>query len=190
MHRSAERLDQGLRVDSSRLRSGPAMLAIRRSSCCGWSASLCLAFCRRIRRLASRSPMCVSGQPPSTRGSPSNPTKPSNTPCSSRRVPSGIVLDLEGVTLDAGLEGLPARIGTDDPYIAQARVARNRPGVVRRGARGARGSQAAGVLAPTHWKLRTPAGGRHLSCAPGGPDFDPPAADRQRQARDSAPGRG
>ncbi len=45
--------------------------------------------------------------------------------------PERLVLDLEGVTLDAGLEGLPARIGTDDPYIAQARVARNRPGVVR-----------------------------------------------------------
>jgi N-acetylmuramoyl-L-alanine amidase len=45
--------------------------------------------------------------------------------------PERLVLDLEGVTLDAGLEGLPARIGTDDPYIVQARVARNRPGVVR-----------------------------------------------------------
>ena len=45
--------------------------------------------------------------------------------------PERLVLDLEGVTLDARLEGLPARIGTDDPYIAQARVARNRPGVVR-----------------------------------------------------------
>ena len=45
--------------------------------------------------------------------------------------PDRLVLDLEGVTLDAGLEGLPIRIGADDPYIAQARVARNRPGVVR-----------------------------------------------------------
>jgi N-acetylmuramoyl-L-alanine amidase len=45
--------------------------------------------------------------------------------------PERLVLDLEGVTLDAGLEGLSARISTDDPYIAQARVARNRPGVVR-----------------------------------------------------------
>jgi N-acetylmuramoyl-L-alanine amidase len=45
--------------------------------------------------------------------------------------PERLVLDLEGVSLDARLEGLPVRIGTDDPYIAQARVARNRPGVVR-----------------------------------------------------------
>ena len=45
--------------------------------------------------------------------------------------PERLVLDLEGVALDARLEGLPVRIGADDPYIAQARVARNRPGVVR-----------------------------------------------------------
>ena len=45
--------------------------------------------------------------------------------------PERLVLDLEGVALDAGLEALPVRIGADDPYIAQARVARNRPGVVR-----------------------------------------------------------
>jgi len=45
--------------------------------------------------------------------------------------PDRLVLDLEGVTLNGGLEGLPGRVGTDDPYIAQARVARNRPGVVR-----------------------------------------------------------
>lgn len=45
--------------------------------------------------------------------------------------PERLVLDLEGVTLDPVLGSLPARIGTEDPYIAQARVARNRPGVVR-----------------------------------------------------------
>jgi N-acetylmuramoyl-L-alanine amidase len=45
--------------------------------------------------------------------------------------PERLVLDLEGVALDARLEALPARIGVADPYIAQARVARNRPGVVR-----------------------------------------------------------
>jgi N-acetylmuramoyl-L-alanine amidase len=45
--------------------------------------------------------------------------------------PERLVLDLEGVTLDTGLEALPVRVGADDPYIAQARVARNRPGVVR-----------------------------------------------------------
>jgi len=47
------------------------------------------------------------------------------------RNPERLVLDLEGVGLDGGLEGLPARIGPNDPYITQARVARNRPGVVR-----------------------------------------------------------
>ena len=45
--------------------------------------------------------------------------------------PDRLVLDLEGVTLDGGLEALSGRVGTDDPYIVQARVARNRPGVVR-----------------------------------------------------------
>jgi len=45
--------------------------------------------------------------------------------------PERLVLDLEEVVLETGLEALPARIGADDPYIAQARVARNRPGVVR-----------------------------------------------------------
>jgi N-acetylmuramoyl-L-alanine amidase len=45
--------------------------------------------------------------------------------------PERLVLDLEGVALDTKLEALPTRIGAADPYIAQARVARNRPGVVR-----------------------------------------------------------
>jgi N-acetylmuramoyl-L-alanine amidase len=45
--------------------------------------------------------------------------------------PERLVLDLEDVELDAQLEGLTARIGPDDPYISQVRVARNRPGVVR-----------------------------------------------------------
>jgi N-acetylmuramoyl-L-alanine amidase len=45
--------------------------------------------------------------------------------------PERLVVDLENVELSAQLEGLPARIGSDDAFIAQARVARNRPGVVR-----------------------------------------------------------
>jgi len=47
------------------------------------------------------------------------------------RAPERLVLDLEDVTLDAQLEALPGRIGSDDPYIAQIRVARNRSSVVR-----------------------------------------------------------
>ena len=47
------------------------------------------------------------------------------------RAPERLVLDLEDVELDAQLEGLPGRVGPDDPYIAQIRVARNRAGVVR-----------------------------------------------------------
>jgi len=47
------------------------------------------------------------------------------------KAPERLVLDLEGVALDTALGALPVRIGVDDPYIVQARVARNRPGVVR-----------------------------------------------------------
>jgi N-acetylmuramoyl-L-alanine amidase len=47
------------------------------------------------------------------------------------RAPERLVLDLEDVELDAQLEGLPGRVGLDDPYIAHVRVARNRSGVVR-----------------------------------------------------------
>jgi len=47
------------------------------------------------------------------------------------KAPERLVLDLEGVALNTALEALPVRIGADDPYIVQARVARNRPGVVR-----------------------------------------------------------
>lgn len=49
----------------------------------------------------------------------------------SAKGPERLVVDLENVQLSAQLEGLPARIGNDDAYIAQARIARNRPGVVR-----------------------------------------------------------
>ena len=45
--------------------------------------------------------------------------------------PQRLVLDLEGVDLDAELKGLPARVGADDPYILAVRVGVNRPGVVR-----------------------------------------------------------
>ncbi len=47
------------------------------------------------------------------------------------RNPDRLVLDLEDVESSAQLDGLPARVGVDDPYIAQVRVGRNRPGVVR-----------------------------------------------------------
>ena len=47
------------------------------------------------------------------------------------RAPERLVLDLEDVALDAQLEALPGRVGSDDPYIAQIRVARNRSSVVR-----------------------------------------------------------
>lgn len=49
----------------------------------------------------------------------------------SAKNPDRLVLDLQDVELRGQLETLPARIGNDDPFIVQARVARNRPGVVR-----------------------------------------------------------
>jgi len=45
--------------------------------------------------------------------------------------PARLVVDLEGVELDAELKSLPARIGDADPYIQSVRVALNRPGVAR-----------------------------------------------------------
>ncbi|HWH38442.1 MAG TPA: N-acetylmuramoyl-L-alanine amidase [Usitatibacter sp.] len=45
--------------------------------------------------------------------------------------PQRLVVDLEGVELDAELKGLPAKVGADDPYIQSVRVAINRPNVVR-----------------------------------------------------------
>ena len=45
--------------------------------------------------------------------------------------PDRLVLDLEGVDLNAALEGLAGRVAANDPYIKLVRVARNKPGVVR-----------------------------------------------------------
>ena len=45
--------------------------------------------------------------------------------------PDRLVVDLEDIDRSGQLDGLPARVGTRDPYIAQVRVGRNRPGVVR-----------------------------------------------------------
>ena len=45
--------------------------------------------------------------------------------------PQRLVVDLEGVELDAELKALPAKVGADDPYIQSVRVAVNRPNVVR-----------------------------------------------------------
>jgi len=45
--------------------------------------------------------------------------------------PQRLVVDLDGVELNAELKSLPARIGDADPYIRTVRVGLNRPGVVR-----------------------------------------------------------
>ena len=45
--------------------------------------------------------------------------------------PNRLVVDIEGVDLDAKLKSLVAKIQANDPYIAQVRVGQNRPGVVR-----------------------------------------------------------
>jgi N-acetylmuramoyl-L-alanine amidase len=45
--------------------------------------------------------------------------------------PERLVVDLQDVEPSAALDGLPSRIGASDPFIAQARVARYRPGVLR-----------------------------------------------------------
>jgi N-acetylmuramoyl-L-alanine amidase len=45
--------------------------------------------------------------------------------------PERLVIDLEGLELDAELKGLPAKVGEGDPYIQSVRVGMNRPNVVR-----------------------------------------------------------
>ncbi len=45
--------------------------------------------------------------------------------------PDRLVIDLEGVDVNAALEGLAAKVAANDPYIKLVRVARNKPGVVR-----------------------------------------------------------
>ncbi len=45
--------------------------------------------------------------------------------------PHRLVVEIEGVDLDAKLKSLVAKIQSNDPYIAQVRVGQNRPGVVR-----------------------------------------------------------
>jgi N-acetylmuramoyl-L-alanine amidase len=45
--------------------------------------------------------------------------------------PERLVVDLEGVELDAELKALPSKVGASDPYIQSVRVGVNRPNVVR-----------------------------------------------------------
>jgi len=45
--------------------------------------------------------------------------------------PERLVIDLDGVGLGPTLRALPEHIGANDPYISRARLAFNRPGVVR-----------------------------------------------------------
>lgn len=45
--------------------------------------------------------------------------------------PERLVIDLEGVDINAALEGLAGKVAANDPYIKLVRVARNKPGVVR-----------------------------------------------------------
>ena len=45
--------------------------------------------------------------------------------------PHRLVVEIEGVELDAKLKSLVAKIQANDPYISQVRVGQNRPGVVR-----------------------------------------------------------
>ncbi|TWI64264.1 N-acetylmuramoyl-L-alanine amidase [Pseudoduganella lurida] len=45
--------------------------------------------------------------------------------------PARLVVDIEGLELDATLKTLVAKIQSNDPYIKQVRVGQNRPGVVR-----------------------------------------------------------
>ena len=45
--------------------------------------------------------------------------------------PDRLVVDIEGLELNAALKDLVAKVQGDDPYIKQVRVGQNRPGVVR-----------------------------------------------------------
>lgn len=45
--------------------------------------------------------------------------------------PDRLVIDLEGVDINAALESLAAKVAANDPYIKLVRIGRNKPGVVR-----------------------------------------------------------
>ena len=45
--------------------------------------------------------------------------------------PPRLLVDIDGLTLDAGLRELVGKVQPDDPYIAGVRIAQNSPGVVR-----------------------------------------------------------
>lgn len=45
--------------------------------------------------------------------------------------PPRVVVDIEGLELNADLQEIVGRVAGDDPYISKVRVAQNRPGVVR-----------------------------------------------------------
>lgn len=45
--------------------------------------------------------------------------------------PDRLVVDLDGVDLNAELQSLAGKVGQDDPHIKQLRAGRNKPGVVR-----------------------------------------------------------
>jgi len=45
--------------------------------------------------------------------------------------PDRLVVDLDGVDLNAELQSLAGKVGADDPHIKQLRAGRNKPGVVR-----------------------------------------------------------
>ncbi len=45
--------------------------------------------------------------------------------------PDRLVLDIEGVEMNAALKELPSKVGQDDPYIKSIRLGRYKPGVIR-----------------------------------------------------------
>lgn len=58
-------------------------------------------------------------------------TKPFTFNCIALKSPERLVVDLEGIELNAVLQSLAGKIGEADPYIKLIRAARNKPGVVR-----------------------------------------------------------
>ena len=97
--------------------------------------ALCMALVLCMRPALAGTPAQVSGvrvwpAPDYTRITIESPT-PIEFAVFSVKDPARLVLDLEGVQMNPAIEALPARIGPNDPFIGQARVARHRPGVVR-----------------------------------------------------------
>ncbi len=105
--------------------------------------------------------------------------------------PERLVLDLEGADYGPAIAELQGKVAAGDPYIDKLRAGRNRPGVLRAGARPQDRGQAAGVHSEAGRRVRPPAGHRPLPAGGAGSARGVDRSRRQaaRERRGDAAGR-